>query len=196
MDKVELKIIAISSSHSQTGAYALILGEVGGNRKLPIIIGAFEAQSIAIAIEGIKTTRPLTHDLFKIFLETINIKITEVIIYKYSNRIFFSKLIFFKDNKKYEIDSRTSDAIALAVRFNCPIYIYVSILKSTGIIIEGISPYSTQKKENTPNKNDKEDEFANIPTKKLNELLSIAIEKENYEKASVIRDEINRRKIK
>ena len=196
MDKVELKIIAISSSHSQTGAYALILGEVGGNRKLPIIIGAFEAQSIAIAIEGIKTTRPLTHDLFKHFIEKINIKITEVIIYKYSNRIFFSKLIFFKDDKKIEIDSRTSDAVALAIRFNCPVYIYESILKATGIIIEEENPYSTQKKESNQTKNDKENEFANIPTKKLNELLSIAIEKENYKRASVIRDEINKRKIK
>src|SRR5437868_1638420 len=136
MKKIKLEIIGLSYSQTQSGAYALVLGEAKGKRRLPIIIGGFEAQAIAIELEKMTPSRPLTHDLFKTFAETFNILVNEVIIYNLVEGIFFAKLICNDGTKDVEIDARTSDAIALAVRFSCPIYTYEFILSSAGIILE------------------------------------------------------------
>ncbi len=195
MEKIKLEILGISYSQSQSGAYALILGEAGKKRRLPIIIGSFEAQAIAIELEKMKPSRPLTHDLFKNFAETFNITINEVIIYKFSEGIFFAKLICFDGNKKIEIDSRTSDAVALAVRFKSPIYTYESILKSAGIVLQDESKEPSPENINEQKKTD-DGEFSQLNIKELKEMLSQAVKEEAYEKASKIRDEINRRKSK
>jgi hypothetical protein len=179
MVKIKLEIIAISYSQSQTGAYALILGEKEGKRRLPIIIGAFEAQSIAIAIEKMKSSRPLTHDLFKNFAKTFKIDLKEVIIDKYSEGVFFAKLIFVENKKEVEIDSRTSDAVALAVRFNCPIYTYEAIFSAAGIIMEEeIS--SGKKPEKEKNKVKQENEFVKYNLSELKKMLQLAIDEEAY----------------
>jgi uncharacterized protein len=195
MKKIKLEILGISYSQSQSGAYALILGEAGKKRRLPIIIGSFEAQAIAIELEKMKPSRPLTHDLFKNFATTFNISINEVIIYKFSEGIFFAKLICFDGVKEMEIDSRTSDAVAIAVRFKCPIYTYESILKAAGIVLQD---------ENQPldpetiveEAEDKEGAYASFTLSELEAMLLAAINEEAYEKASRIRDEINIRKKK
>ena len=137
MKKLKLDIVGLSYSQTQSGAYALVLGEVNGRRRLPIIIGAFEAQAIAIEIEKMTPSRPLTHDLFKSLAGSYSINIQEVIIYNLVDGIFFAKLICSDGKKSSEIDARTSDAIALAVRFDCPIYTYEFILATAGIVIEG-----------------------------------------------------------
>ena len=140
MKKINLDIIGLSYSQTQTGAYALVLGERNGKRRLPIIIGGFEAQAIAIELEKMTPSRPLTHDLFKTFATTFDIEIKEVVIYNLVEGIFFAKLICEKDGKEVEIDARTSDSIALAVRFNCPISTYEFILSSAGILLEDEQP--------------------------------------------------------
>src|SRR3954464_14243001 len=137
MKKIKLDIVGLSYSQTQSGAYALVLGEVSGRRRLPIIIGSFEAQAIAIEIEKMTPSRPLTHDLFKSFGQAYHINIQEIIIYNLVDGIFYSKLICSDGKKTIEIDARTSDAIAVAVRFDCPIYTYEFILSSAGIVIEG-----------------------------------------------------------
>src|SRR5690554_777203 len=138
MKKIELEIIGLSHSQTQTGAYALVLGESHGKRRLPVIIGAFEAQAIALEIEKMTPSRPLTHDLFKTFSDVFHIKLEEVIIYNLVNGIFFAKLICSSEGKVNEIDARTSDAIALAVRFGAPIYTYEFLLSTSGVIsVEG-----------------------------------------------------------
>src|SRR6195952_3058933 len=137
MKKIKLDIVGLSYSQTQSGAYALVLGEVGGRRRLPIIIGSFEAQAIAIEIEKMTPSRPLTHDLFKSFAQAYNINIKEIIIYNLVDGIFYSKLVCSDGKKDIEIDARTSDAIAMAVRFECPIYTYEFILSTAGIVIEG-----------------------------------------------------------
>ncbi|MDD5571694.1 MAG: bifunctional nuclease family protein [Bacteroidales bacterium] len=206
MDKIKLDIIGISYSQTQTGAYALILGEAEGKRRLPIIIGGFEAQAIAIELEKMKPTRPLTHDLFKSFSTEFNVNITEVIIYKFINGIFYSKLVCESPEKITEIDSRTSDAVAIAVRFNCPIYTFENIMEATGVILDETAEAeekekSTGKAEKTETKEkdkekekEKPGEFASYTAKELDEMLMTAIDEEHYEKASRIRDEINKRK--
>src|SRR5580700_9284130 len=136
MKKISLDIVGLSYSQTQSGAYALLLNESKGKRRLPIIIGGFEAQAIAIEMENMKPSRPLTHDLFKNFAETFEIKLNEVIIYNLVEGIFYAKLICSRDNNEVEIDARTSDAIALAVRFNCPVYTYEFILNSAGIVMD------------------------------------------------------------
>jgi uncharacterized protein len=136
MKKIPLDIVGLSYSQTQSGAYALLLNESKGKRRLPIIIGGFEAQAIAIEMENMKPSRPLTHDLFKNFAETFEIKLKEVIIYNLVEGIFYAKLICARDNNEVEIDARTSDAIALAVRFNCPVYTYEFILNSAGIVMD------------------------------------------------------------
>ena len=136
MKKVKLEIVGLSYSQTQTGAYALVLGETKGKRRLPIIIGGFEAQAIAIELEKMTPSRPLTHDLFKSFAEGFNINVKEVIIYNLVEGIFFAKLITHNGDKEVEIDARTSDAIALAVRFNCPINTYEFILSQAGILLD------------------------------------------------------------
>ena len=192
MKKIKLEILGISYSQSQSGAYALILGESGEKRRLPIIIGSFEAQAIAIELEKMKPSRPLTHDLFKNFAQTFNIVVTEVIIYKFSEGIFFAKLICFDGIKEVEIDSRTSDAVAIAVRFQCPIYTYESILDAAGIVLQDENEPVNPEAE-TEEKAGKESEYASLTIKELETMLMAAIDEEAYEKASKIRDEINRR---
>lgn len=193
MEKIKLEILGISYSQSQSGAYALILGETGEKRRLPIIIGSFEAQAIAIELENMKPSRPLTHDLFKNFAETFDIIINEVIIYKFSEGIFFAKLICFDGEKEIEIDSRTSDAVALAVRFKCPIYTYETILKAAGIVLQDETKEPSPEEVNEQKKPG-DGEFSHLNIKELKELLSKAVNEEAYERASKIRDEINRRK--
>ncbi len=194
--KIKLDILGISYSQSQSGAYALILGEAGEKRRLPIIIGSFEAQAIAIELEKMKPSRPLTHDLFKSFAETFKISVNEVIIYKFSEGIFFAKLICNNGGDTIEIDSRTSDAVAIAVRFKCPIFTYESILGAAGIILQDeheVNPPEEQIVEEEPSS---ESGFDQYTLKELETLLMAAIDEEAYEKASKIRDEINKRKSK
>jgi uncharacterized protein len=198
MEKIKLRILGISYSQSQSGAYALILVENEGKRRLPIIIGSFEAQSIAIELENMKPTRPLTHDLFKIFASTFNITISEVIIYKFADGIFFAKLLCFDGTSTFEIDSRTSDAVAIALRVRCPIFTYDSILNAAGITVDDENPDSTAPdeivtKEKVPKKAE-ETEYSKMSVAELEEQLTAAVDNEDYEKASKIRDEINRKK--
>ncbi|MFN3555723.1 MAG: bifunctional nuclease domain-containing protein [Bacteroidales bacterium] len=193
MEKIKLEILGISYSQSQSGAYALILGENGEKRRLPIIIGSFEAQAIAIELEKMKPSRPLTHDLLKNFAQTFNIIIKEVIIYKFSEGIFYSKLVCFDGIKEVEIDSRTSDAVALAVRFKCPIYTYETILSAAGIVLQ--EEDKTMGEQGLQHESDiAGSDYENLTIKELEDLLMAAIDEEAYEKASKIRDEINKRK--
>jgi len=200
MKKVKLDIVGLSYSQTQTGAYALVLGEVSGKRRLPIIIGAFEAQAIAIELEKMTPSRPLTHDLFKTFAETFNINVTEVIIYNLVEGIFYAKLICNDATQQdYEIDARTSDAIALAVRFNCPIYTYEFILSSAGIILEDETLPEAKEGELAEEVAQKvsgrdDNEYHSKSTEELKTLLQTALEDEQYELASKIRDELNQRK--
>jgi hypothetical protein len=200
MDKTKLRILGISYSQSQSGAYALILVEHEGKRRLPIIIGSFEAQSIAIELENMKPTRPLTHDLFKIFADTFNVTVKEVIIYKFTDGIFFAKLVCNDGKNTIEIDSRTSDAVAIALRVKCPIYTYESILNAAGIIMDEdtteASDTDDTEESSVKDKPVSNTEYASMPLPELEELLKAAIEEEAYEKASLIRDEINKRKKK
>jgi len=202
MKKIKLEILGISYSQSQSGAYALIFGEEGKKRRLPIIIGSFEAQAIAIELEKMKPSRPLTHDLFKNFATTFNISVTEVIIYKFSEGIFYAKLMCFDGIKEVEIDSRTSDAVAIAVRFKCPIYTYKTILDAAGIVMqEGDESLEGQPGKTAQDKPEAEapgstgeDQYSQMTLKELEKKLMEAIDSEAYERASVIRDEINKRK--
>ncbi len=195
MKKIKLEIVGMSYSQSQSGAYALILGVSGEQRRLPIIIGGFEAQAIAIELEKMKPTRPLTHDLFKNFADFFDIIIEEVIINKFEEGIFFSKLVCRMGDSKAEIDSRTSDAIALAIRFSCPIYAYESIIEEAGIVMgddESVTESAqTKTKEKTKEESAAFDDFL---LDELKDMLQKAVEDENYEEASRLRDEIEKRK--
>jgi uncharacterized protein len=194
MEKIRLEIIGMSYSQSQSGAYALILGEKAGKRRLPIIIGGFEAQSIAIELEKIKTPRPLTHDLFKSFADSFNISINEVIINKFSEGVFYAVLVCSDGNNELEIDSRTSDAIALALRFKCPIYTYEHIMVAAGILIDEETEKSkTIQQEDVPPVEEVY-AFSEYSLPELQQMLQTFIENEEYEKASSVRDEINKRK--
>ena len=202
MEKIQLEIIGMSYSQSQSGAYALILGEMNGKRRLPIIIGGFEAQTIAIELEKIKTPRPLTHDLFKSLATSFNITVNEVIINKFSEGVFYAVLVCTDGDIEMEIDSRTSDAIAIALRFNCPIYTFESIMASAGIMIDE-EMEKTQTSGKSPaipsqsgEEEDEEEEvsFSQLSIAELREMLKSAVENEEYEKASKIRDELNKRK--
>ncbi len=193
MKKIKLEILGISYSQSQSGAYALILGEEGEKRRLPIIIGSFEAQAIAIELEKMKPSRPLTHDLLKNFAQTFNIIIKEVIIYKFAEGIFYSKLICFDGIREVEIDSRTSDAVALAVRFKCPIFTYESILGAAGIVLQD-EDKNQDEETAMPEEPLSPADYESYTVKELEDLLMAAIDEEAYEKASKIRDEINKRK--
>lgn len=192
MDRIRLEIIGMSYSQSQSGAYALILGEIGGKRRLPIIIGGFEAQAIAIELEKMKPSRPLTHDLFKNFADNYSVRIKEVVIDKFREGIFFAKLVCVQDNIENEIDARTSDAVALAIRFHCPIFTHEKILTEAGILIDDASPSfgANPLKEEVKEKN----EFENNTLNELHDLLKKAVDSEDYEQASLIRDEIQSRK--
>lgn len=198
MKKIKLDIIGLSYSQTQSGAYALVLGEEGGKRRLPIIIGAFEAQAIAIELENMTPTRPLTHDLFKSMAGSFDIDVEEVIIFNLLEGVFYAKLICNNGEKRMEIDARTSDAIAIAVRFGCPIYTYEFILSTAGIIVEesaegGEEQQVVEKPAVTTTKLS-EGELSAASTDELNEMLTKALEEEAYERASRIRDELNKRK--
>jgi bifunctional DNase/RNase len=198
MKKIKLDIVGLSYSQTQSGAYALVLGETNGRRRLPIIIGGFEAQAIAIEIEKMTPSRPLTHDLFKSFAQAYNLEIQEVIIYNLIDGIFYAKLICYDGKKITEIDARTSDAIALAVRFECPIYTYEFILSSAGIVIEGndfafLENIDAQTEETTINPA-KGTNYSALSDEELKEKLQQALTEESYEKAAKIRDELSRRK--
>jgi bifunctional DNase/RNase len=197
MKKIKLDIVGLSYSQTQSGAYALVLGEVNGRRRLPIIIGSFEAQAIAIEIEKMTPSRPLTHDLFKNFAQAYNITIQEIIIYNLVDGIFYAKLICSDGKKVVEIDARTSDAIAMAVRFDCSIYTYEFILSTAGIVIEGNDfvylenmSDSSEEKAVTPATSG----YSSLSTDELKSKLQEALHEEAYEKAAKIRDELNRRK--
>ena len=206
MELISLKVKGISYSETQSGAYALILNEKDGNRKLPIIIGGFEAQSIAIAIEDdIKPSRPLTHDLFRNFADKFNIKIKKVIIHKLLDGVFYSSIICERNKIEEVIDSRTSDAIALALRFNAPILTYNSILEKAGFT----TSISSNKNLKTPNENWSQEFFSQnidknlipkdlnkIKTSELKSFLNKMVSKENYEQAARLRDELLKRKTK
>lgn len=198
MKKIKLEIVGLSYSQTQSGAYALVLGEDGGNRRLPIIIGGFEAQAIAVELENMTPTRPLTHDLFKNFALSYNINITEVLIYNLKEGVFYSKLICSDGTSSKEIDARTSDAIAMAVRFNCPIYTYDWILSQAGVAIDDeslpIEEPREKPKEKEKEKKKSTPEFNSLSEEELKESLMKAIDEEAYELASKIRDELNKRK--
>ena len=195
MKKVRLEIVGLSYSQTQSGAYALVLGESAGSRRLPIIIGGFEAQAIAIELEKMTPTRPLTHDLFKSFAKTFKVDVTEILIYNLVEGIFYAKLICTDGTKDVEIDARTSDAIALAVRFNCPIFTYEFILKSSGIVLDDESlPTLEQISAPLEEIMNSENEYQSKSTEELKNLLQSALDNEQYELASKIRDEINTRK--
>ncbi|WP_339608985.1 bifunctional nuclease family protein [uncultured Planktosalinus sp.] len=205
MSLVKLNIKGISYSQTQNGAYALILSEVDGERKLPIVIGAFEAQSIAIALEKeIKPPRPLTHDLFKSFADRFEIQVKQVIIHKLVDGVFFSSIICERDKIEEIIDARTSDAIALALRFNAPIFTYKNILEKAGIYLKS----SPQKKgktdteqaileqlmtDDTESTKKTSKSYKSYSLKELNSMLDKAVNSEDYEKAALIRDEISKR---
>ena len=199
MKKVRLEIVGLSYSQTQSGAYALVLGESTGSRRLPIIIGGFEAQAIAIELEKMTPTRPLTHDLFKAFSKNFSVEVTEILIYNLVEGIFYAKLVCTDGTREVEIDARTSDAIALAVRFNCPIYTYEFILKSAGIVLDDETlPTNESSMSSAPieeiSSPNLEGEYKSKSTEELKNLLETALDEEQYELASKIRDEINNRK--
>ena len=202
MKKIKLEISKLSYSQTQSGAYALVLGESGGKRRLPIIIGGFEAQAIAIELEKMAPSRPLTHDLFKLFAEAFSVNIKEILIYNLVEGIFYAKLICQQNGANdVEVDARTSDAIALAVRFNCPIYTFEFILSSAGILIdespsseEHALPEAQITSEATTSSAESGNEFSGKSEADLKQMLNAAIEDEAYEKAGKIRDELDKRK--
>lgn len=199
MKRIKLNVLGISYSQTQSGAYALVLTEEVGERRIPIIIGGFEAQAIAIQLEGLTPPRPLTHDLFHNFAETFGIDLMEVEIYRLEEGVFFAKLICKDGNKEITIDARTSDAIALALRFKCPIYTNEEIMSKSGIVLD--MENDVEKKDFKKSKTQKKyqgkpktsSELHKLSVKELKNLLKESIEKENYEKASLIRDELKRR---
>ena len=205
MSLIRLNIKGISYSQTQSGAYALILSEENGERKLPIVIGAFEAQSIAIALEkDIRPPRPLTHDLFKNFSERFNIVIKQVIIHKLVDGVFYASLICENNNNEEIIDARTSDAIALALRFSAPIFTYKNILDKAGVILkidnveEGKKIEDSLVFENEPSKGKKmkvpaDETFKDLSLSDLKDLLKKAVQGEDYEVAAKLRDEISKR---
>ena len=195
MKRIELEIVALSHSITQTHSYAVVLGEINGLRRLPIVIGGFEAQAIAVALEKMQPSRPLTHDLMKNFMHAFGVDLTEIIISDLQEGIFYSKLVCVSENDTVEIDSRTSDALALAVRFGCPIYTYEHILESAGILMEDTGK---KKKVDGPVKPISEhagqEDLKSLTVEELHTLLTEVLEHEDYLRAIVIRDEINARK--
>ncbi len=196
MKKIELEIVALSHSITQTHSYAVVLGEIKGQRRLPIVIGGFEAQAIAVALEHMQPSRPLTHDLMKNFMNSFGVELQEVIISDLQEGIFYSKLVCYTENDTIEIDSRTSDALALAVRFGCPIYTYEHILENAGILMDD----NATKKERNESVGTQEDissdreNLSALGIEELHILLNEVLEQEDYIRAIAIRDEINKRK--
>jgi uncharacterized protein len=207
MRKIPLDIVGLQPSMTQTHNYAVVLGERRGNRRLPIIIGAFEAQAIAVAVERMLPNRPLTHDLFKNTLDTFNIELKEVVISNLLDGVFYARLICSKGGDSYEIDSRTSDALAMAVRFNCPIYTYEFILEAAGVVLEEPEESATSSKPSKPSRtpasaaptgggraSDSRGQLAHLSLDELHRMLSEVLANEDYEQAALVRDEINKRK--
>lgn len=194
MKKIELEIVALSHSITQSHSYAVVLGEVNGLRRLPIVIGGFEAQAIAVALERMQPSRPLTHDLMKNFMLAFNIELHEVIINDLQEGIFYSKLVCSTSNDTVDIDSRTSDALALAIRFGCPIFTYDTILDSAGILMEA----DEKKKKTTASvaseTHSPENDLHSLSLEELDVLLNDVLEQEDYIRAIAIRDEIKSRK--
>ncbi|NJC25189.1 bifunctional nuclease family protein [Neolewinella antarctica] len=193
MNKIELRVMAISRSVTQSTNYAVVLGEREGARRLPVIIGSQEAQAIAIAIEGLEGSRPMTHDLFKNTLDILRTEMREIIINDLREGVFFARLVLNRNSEIIEVDSRTSDALALAVRFDCPIYTYAHILEEAGITLEDeeedSAPDETESASNMTN----EDNLARYNAGELSKMLEEVLGNENYERAALIRDELNRR---
>ena len=202
MNKIKLEILGLSSSQSQSGSFALVLGEETGNRRLPIIIGMFEAQAIAIEIEKIVPNRPMTHDLFRSFASSFKFSVIEIIISDLKEGVFYAKIVCTDGIKKVEIDARPSDAIAIGLRFNVPIYTYEAILSEAGIVLTDASedepliqkeetkrPASSRKSSSSSSM----EQLKDIPYEQLKVMLDEALEKEDYERAAKIRDELNRR---
>ena len=192
MKKIELEIVALSHSITQTQSYAVVLGEINGLRRLPIVIGGFEAQAIAVALERMSPSRPLTHDLMKNFMMAFNVELHEVVINDLQEGIFYSKLVCSSANDTVEIDSRTSDALALAVRFGCPIYTYDTILDQAGILMED----DGKTKSATPvtSETGGSDDLKSLSLEELEGLLTEVLDHEDYIRAIAIRDEIKSRK--
>lgn len=200
MKKIELDIVALSHSVTQSHNYAVVLGEQNGTRRLPIVIGGFEAQAIAVAMERMAPNRPLTHDLFKNAFETFSIDLKEVIINNLLDGIFYARLVCERNGEVYEIDSRTSDALAMAVRFNCPIFTYEFILDAAGVVLEepeGTTQKASKSRSGAAATKQRPAKSASLNTYSVDELTKLldeALGKEDYEQAAKIRDEINRRK--
>ena len=194
MHKIRLNILGLSVSQTQSGAYALVLAEENGDRRIPIIIGPVEAQAIAIQLEGLKPPRPLTHDLIKNIALAFDIVLLEVTIYKLEEGIFYSELLCEMNGKEVIIDSRTSDAVALALRFKCPIYTSEEILVKSGIVLNSEDDFPSGDSFVGAEKEPANSPFANYSAHELEEMLNEAIQNEDYEKASIIRDEIDNRK--
>lgn len=201
MEKVKLNIVALSHSVTQSNNYAVVLGEEDGNRRLPIVIGGFEAQAIAVALEDMEPSRPLTHDLFKNTLDTFRVQILEVVISNLLDGVFHARLICELNSDIFEIDSRTSDAIAMAVRTGCPIYTYEFILEAAGVVVDDEIEDQDEKQgegiKRKPKKSSKDDatlDYNKMSLKDLNALLESVLGQEDYERAAKIRDEVNRRK--
>ena len=204
MGKIKLNVLGISYSQTQSGAYALVLSEEEGNRRIPIIVGGFEAQAIAIELEGLTPPRPLTHDLFKNFAESYGIRIVEVNIHKLEDGVFFANISCDMEGQRMTLDARTSDAIALALRFKCPIFTTPEIVEKAGIVLDfeknsDFSQAETSQDESEPisdtqpKASSKSTNFSELKTEELKSMLAEAVSKEDYERASLIRDEINRR---
>ncbi|MBJ6142682.1 bifunctional nuclease family protein [Hymenobacter sp. BT559] len=208
MKKIPLEILGLSSSQSQSGSFALILGEKHGNRRLPIIIGMFEAQSIAIQIEKISPNRPLTHDLFKAFAEHVHVVIIEVVISDLKEGVFYSRIVCSDGATTFEIDARPSDAIAIGLRFGVPIFTVESVLSEAGIILSDLDEAGEEDEDDqdrddedddddspspTPRPTEPREPSGQVPVEELSKMLAQALDKEDYEKAAKIRDELNKR---
>ncbi len=200
MKKIQLEILGLSSSQSQSGSFALVLGEKDGNRRLPIIIGMFEAQSIAIQIEKINPNRPLTHDLFKSFAQQVKIMVKEVLISDLKEGVFYSKIICSDGLREFELDSRPSDAIAIGLRFGVNIYTVESVLSEAGIILSDLEEEEEEEDSDLPTSSTKaepvyesKENIKEMTVEELNKILIDALDKEDYERAAKIRDELNKR---
>jgi hypothetical protein len=203
--KIQLEILGLSSSQSQSGSFALVLGEKDGNRRLPIIIGMFEAQSIAIQIEKINPNRPLTHDLFKSFAQQMDVSVQEVVISHLKEGVFYSKIVCTSGEKQFDLDARPSDAIAIGLRFGVPIYTVESVLSEAGIILSDLEEGEEEDMdeddipETKPTAKptaEKKEKMSEVTEEELNKMLEDALAKEDYEKAARIRDELNKRESK
>ena len=194
MEKIELYIVTLTHSVTQSSNYAVVMGEVDGNRRLPIVIGGFEAQAIAVAMEGMVPSRPLTHDLLKNTLDTFEIEVTEILINNLVEGVFHARIVCMQHGREFEIDSRTSDAIAMAVRYGCPIFTYDFILDAAGVRIEDPLPGEAEevKQEEKPKRRRRG--YGEYSLDDLTAMLEKVLGEEDYEKAVKIRDEINRRK--